>query len=52
MRSFMLFRHGKALKKIPHKTIEYYPEDASVLSKPIYLTSHRKQGKNTVDQLK
>jgi hypothetical protein len=52
MRTFMLFRHGKALKKVPHKTIEYYTEDTSVQSKPIYLPSHRKQGKNTIDQLK
>jgi hypothetical protein len=52
MRMLMLFQHGKGLKKIPRKTVEYYTEDASIPPKRIYLTRHRKQGKNAIDPLK
>ncbi len=52
MKVLTLFRYGKGLKKIPNKTVEYYIEDPSALSKRIYISLSQKQGKRTVDQLK
>ncbi len=51
MRMYMLFRNNKGLKRTPHKTIEYYTEKSSVLSKRIYLTSPQQPAKSTIDQV-
>ncbi len=51
MRMYMLFRNSKGLKKTPHKTIEYYAEKPSVLSKKIFLTLPQQRAKNTIDQV-
>ena len=52
MRVLRLFRYRKGLKKIPNKTVEYYIEDPSALSKRMYISLSEKQGRRAVDQLK
>ncbi len=51
MRMYMLFRNNKGLKRTPHKTIEYYTEKPSALSKRVYLTSPQPHTKRTIDQV-
>ncbi len=52
MRMFAILHEGKGLKKIPNKTVEYYIEDPSALTKRIYISLPHKQIKRTVDQSK
>ncbi len=51
MRMFTILRERKGIKKIPNKTIEYYIDDHTTLSKRKYFKFPQKPANEVVDQL-